>query len=233
MIFSTLSSLCSRLYYALRLMFSAYFIGATVLMLIFALVTVNLEQWNFARASFDPIVLMFTAVMPIVSILLTANMFAEEWEERAFPLIWTYPVPKWLLLLERTLVLAGILVLYHFLVLAAVHYGFMELTSEQMWEIVKLAAPTHLFLCGLTLFVSLLGRNLLIGMAAGAGYWLVEMITRGLQTKHLFLFQSVPGWQIETVDTITNRWWVFSLGCMFIALSFVMFILGGRWLARK
>lgn len=225
-----IGTLTKRMYYSLKLMLSAYFIGALALAVILSIVTVNIEQWHFNIASVDTLIMMFTVAFPLVTVMLTGNMFAEDLEERVFPMIWTYPVRKWLFLIERVVVLVIILAVYFAATLGAIHYGLMELTQSQVWDIIKYSGPTHLCLAGITLLSTLLGRNLLTGIAVGTGYWLIEVITRGQWTKKLFVFNSV--WSLENVDLESNLWWVFGLGCLLIALSAGMFIAGRHWIAK-
>lgn len=221
-----------RLYYSFRLMFSSYFIGGAALAILLVIVTVFIEKWQFARATFDTVLLMHTIVLPLVTIIFTANAFAEELEERVFPLVWTYPVRKWALFVERASSLLIILTLYYAASIFAVHMWLFELTRAQVWDLLRLAIPTHVFLGGMTLMFSLIGRSLLTGLAAGGGYWFVELITRGQWTKKsIFLFE--PVWKLGFVDEIVNRWRVFGLGLLWFTVSLVLFILGRRRLANK
>lgn len=222
---------CRGLYYAFRLMFSSYFIGGAALAIALAVVTVQIENWHFAKASFETVQLMFIVVMPLVTIIFTANAFAEDFDERVFPLVWTYPVRKWTVFMERTAALWLILVIFFSTHIAAVHVGLMELTRSQVWDLLKLSLPTHLFLSGGTLLFSLLGRSLLAGIAAGGGYWLMEMTTLGQWTKGMYLFE--PVWTLGIVEHDVNRWGLFGLGLFWFVLSLVLFIFAKRWIARK
>lgn len=226
-----MSAIFKRAWYALKLMFSGYFIGAVILGLSFTVVTVQIENWHFASASMNSLITMFTVVMPLFTIVLTANAFAEELEELTFPLLWTYPAIKWLLLLERLLMVILLVAFYLMMSLWAVHYWLIELTKEGIWEIVRAALPVHAIFIGITLLFSLVSRNMIAGLAAGTLYWLVEMITRGTWTKKLYLFQMV--WPIEGYDPLEQNWWILSIAIALTAMSVIVFVFGRYWLAKN
>lgn len=220
-----------RLRYSFRLMFSSYFLGGVALAILFGVATVFIEEWQFAWATFDTVLLMHTIVLPLVTIIFTANAFAEELEERVYPLVWTYPIWKWALFVERAAALLLILAVYYGASILAVHMWLFELTRSEVWDLIRLAVPTHVFLGGLTMMFSLLGRSLLAGIVAGGGYWLMELITLGQWTKGICLFE--PVWKLGVVREEVNRWWVFGLGLLWIVISLMLFMYGRRWLARK
>lgn len=220
-----------RMFYAWKLMLSGYLFSAIAAGLILVVISVNIERWRFGSAGIDSILTMLCICVPIVTIILVSNLFAEDFEQEAFMLMYTYPVSKAALFAERCLVALIAFTIYIGLFLGSIHLWLFELSYNDIEKMMRTAVPVNVYLGGIALLGSLAGRGVIIGLGAGCGYWLVDFITQGLWTKQLYLFQ--PIWPIQNVDTNLNLRFVFALGLIYVLLAFLVFIFGKRWLIKS
>ncbi|RXZ77847.1 hypothetical protein EBB07_27655 [Paenibacillaceae bacterium] len=217
--------------YSGKIMMSAYFITAMLIVASTIIVIFQFEAWHFGTASPASLQLLVTVMLPLATILLAAGLFAEEFSGQLFALIWTYPFTPGRLLLERLSLLLMLMVLQLALAIVSIYWSPAQLSLQQLWEIAYLAWPTHLFLAGLSLMCSLLGRGALAGLAGGLIFWLAETITKGTWTKALFLFQ--PVWPRDQVATSDNRLLLISGAVACFVLAYGIFQLGRRYLIGK
>lgn len=156
----------------------------------------------------------FELLLPLTAGLAAAPLMTVEREERFGELRATYPEPRWLLPLGRTL-------LAMLLVLGAAVFGWLCFRLQAgAYPFLEMALPAvgpAAFLLGLALLIGNLVGSYWAAAAAAMGYWFFEVLSRGQYTKGLYLFQKT--WPLETVDYGANRWWLAGIGAALALLS--------------
>ncbi|WP_256760718.1 hypothetical protein [Cohnella sp. WQ 127256] len=215
-----------RMFYSGKLMLSGYLYGAFILLFGLLFILVNMESWEIAQANVASIITILMIGLPLFNILLFTNLFAEDMEERALDLVFTYPHRAHYLLLERIVFALIIATIAFGLSLLTAHFTLLHLSYENLWEITKRVVPVNAYLSGLSLLLSLIGRNVLIGLGAGISYWLLELMTMGKWTRALHLFQGI--WPTQAV-TLDNNGLFLLFGSMgWLAGSIILFTVGKR-----
>jgi hypothetical protein len=219
-----------RMLYGWKLMLSSYLFVSLLLALSIAVTLFFMETWQVASAELNSIMIFLCVVAPVFTIVLFANLLAEDFEQQVFPLTFTYSEPSLLILIERVIV--GVLILFVFwsTLLWIADARIMDLSNEEFTFIMKAAVPTHLFFAGLALLVSIVGRGVLAGLAVGVGYWLADFTSRGTYTGELYIFQSI--WPNKDVSDL-NSIWIYIASAAFFTMAMLSFAYAKRWIAGK
>ncbi|WP_227013906.1 hypothetical protein [Paenibacillus psychroresistens] len=184
---------------------------------------IGLEQRDLHTLTF-----LMLLVMPVIAIVIFANSFAEELEERLPRLLYAYPFKMLYVILER-IGLCLILLLISFTIsIIGGYLGGIPLSWQDVNYVAWRIFPASLFLGALSLLVSLLGRNMLAGLGAGIGYWFIEMTTQGQWTGKIFLFQFI--WPVAAATSqIENSLYLLLLGLALFTAAIFLFHKARAW----
>lgn len=101
---------------------------------------------------------------------------------------------------------------------------------DDWWALMRAAAPASLFIGAVSATASLIGRNVLVGLGAGIGYWIMELLSHGKWTGPLYLFQSV--WPNKGIDDDNNALLLVCGAAVLVCLAAVTVVKGKPWLAK-
>lgn len=213
--------------YTFKLMMSGFLYGAFAVLLLLLLLIANVENWSLGKADLPTIHAIMLFGLPVYAILLCANMLAEDLEERTFGLLLSYRLRPLLLLLDRLLIVLLLMVLAVGLCLAAANFFLFELRLRDVGVLSARVLPVMLLLGMFSLLLTLVGGNMLLGLGAGLGYALFELMTMGNWTKSLFLYQSV--FLNQQVEPANNQIYITAIGAALLVLCTCIFVQGRRW----
>lgn len=123
---------------------------------------------------------LFEVYLPVLAVLLFARLVSLEFEEDTAELLLSYPVSRAKILAGKLAVGGAALAVAYVATLIAV-VPFYE--GENAWRLVGISLPPALFLVGLTVFASTLGRSTLAGITAGGGTWVAQLFLGGKYTN--------------------------------------------------
>ncbi|BBI35188.1 hypothetical protein KCTCHS21_45870 [Cohnella abietis] len=220
-----------KIVYSCKLMLSGYLYGALLYGIGLLLLLANTKELGIGEAELHTLCSILLLGMAPFSILIFSNLFSEEMEERALGLIFTYRQKAVTLLIERVVVAALLTVLLYGLCLVTAHYRILKLNSTDVWEISKMILPANLYLASLALFFSLIGRNVLVGLGVGMGYFILEMMTMGQWTGPMFLFQSI--WPKGVISLEEHSLYLLFASVVSMVFSILIFTYGKHRLAHN
>lgn len=182
--------LLSRMRYAWRILCGDYLLAIAIFAALIATGCLNLPKL-VPSLGFYEVKIMVIFVLPLLTIALSASLFAEDFSEGTFAHHLSYPHSHLLVFAERIAVAALLLVIYETTLLWAIDRWVFPLSPSQLAYLIKHSLSVHLFIGTLTALGSLLGRNMAVGLGAGATVWLVEYLMAGISLNRYYLFQSV------------------------------------------
>jgi hypothetical protein len=242
-----------RMGYHLKVMWSGYWIGAIAVLVFSAVLAANAGSLGFMMPERDVQKAVFAVTTPVFAALSFSAVAAEELEERVMRLLYTFSFPAVYVILEKIaicliLLTAGISVSAAAAVAslpatAEAGVGLPEVLDERdaitpvngdAWDawrtLVRAAAPSSLFIGAVSAAASLIGRNVLVGLGAGIGYWILELISHGKWTGPLYLFQSV--WPNEGIDNEINALLLCSAAGALVCIAAGIVAKGKQWLIK-
>jgi ABC-type transport system involved in multi-copper enzyme maturation permease subunit len=222
-----MSTFLRRISYSFNLMLSGSLWGAFLISIILAIIISHLEFFGFGQPDLHTLLMLMLIVTPVIAVVIFANSFAEELEEKLFKLLYAYPYKMLYVILEK-ITLGLILLLFSFaLSLFVGHLCGVSLTWHDVIDLGWRILPATLFLGALSLFVSLLGRNMLAGLGAGIGYWFIELTTFGKWTGKLYLFQ--PIWPMNAINQNENSLLLLIIGFILFTAAILLFHKARAW----
>jgi ABC-type transport system involved in multi-copper enzyme maturation permease subunit len=223
--------LLSRGKYAWRILWGGYLLAiAAFAMLIAAVSLMALKQMPFL--GFFGVKIAIISVLPLLSIALSAALFAEDFSEGTFAHHLSYPYSQLLVFIERITVVALLIVVYEAALLWAIDRWVFALSSPQLAYLIKHSLSVHLFVGALAALGSLLGRNMAVGLGAGAAVWLLEYLMSGVLHNRYSLFQAV--WRVnQFADPAHNAIALFGAAATLLCCCLLLLGKGRGWLVRK
>jgi ABC-type transport system involved in multi-copper enzyme maturation permease subunit len=223
-----MSTLYRRISYSMKMMLSGSLWGTFLISILLA-ISISHPSWiELEQRSQHSLIFLMLIVMPVIAIIIFANSFAEELEEKLSRLLYAYPFKMLYVILERIGLCLILLLVTFALSLLGGYLGGISLSWHDVGYAAWRVFPASLFLGALSLLVSLLGRNMLAGLGAGIGYWFLELITQGQWTGRIFLFHSI--WPInETISQNENSILLFLIGFTLLTAAIVLFHKARTW----
>lgn len=185
-----LSLLLSRMRYAWRILWGGYLLAVTacaVLLFAGCLVLPKLVP----DPSFYLVKLVIIFTFPLLTIALCAALFADDFSEGTFAHHLSYPYSHLLVFTERIVVVTLLLISYLTAFLWVLDRFVFALDRPHLLYLIKHSFSVNLFVGSLVALCSLLGRNMAVGLGAGATVWLVEYLMAGISLNRYYLFQAV------------------------------------------
>lgn len=170
-------------------------------------------------------------MVPLVGIVVCANLFSQEWENHTEALWMTRPRGRGGLLLVRAALALGYTSLVASVPLVVQYFSYVRFAWREMLLVVL--APT-LFLGVVGMAVGLVGKNSAIAFLAPLAYWFFEMTTKGKYTGLLYLFSraSLPcANEVECEMMVAAFPWALSKGLV-LGVSAVLLALSAGYLGR-
>jgi putative effector of murein hydrolase LrgA (UPF0299 family) len=216
-----MSTTYRRISYSIRIMLSGSLWGAFLISILLA-ISISDPSWiELEQRSLHSLIFLMLIVMPVIAVVIFANSFAEELEEKLSRLLYAYPFKMLYVILERIGLCLIFLLVSFALSLLGGYLGGISLSWHDIGYSAWRVFPASLFLGALSLLVSLLGRNMLAGLGAGVGYWFLELTTQGQWTGKIFLFQFI--WPV-TATTTQNENSLYLLLIGFTLLTVAIFL---------
>jgi ABC-type transport system involved in multi-copper enzyme maturation permease subunit len=217
-----MSTLYGRINYSIKIMLSGSLWGSLLISVLLAISISHPEWMELQQRSLHSLIFLMLIVMPVIAIVIFANSFAEELEERLPRLLYAYPFKMPYVILERIGLCLIFLLVSFALSLLGGYLGGISLSWHDIGYAAWRVLPASLFLGALSLLVSLLGRNMLAGLGAGVGYWFLELTTQGQWTGKIFLFHFI--WPIHLSTTQNeNSIFLFLIGFILLTVAIYLF----------
>ncbi len=182
--------LLSRAKYAWRILWGSYLLAIAVIAALIAAGCLMLPE-VFPSSGFYQVKIAFIFILPLLTIAISAALFADDFSEGTFAHHFSYPFSQLLVFAERGTVAALLLVIYEAALLWAIDRWAIALSTTQLAYIIKHSLSVNMFLGGLAALSSLLGRNMAVGLGVGGAVWLLEYFMSSMPLNRYYLFQSV------------------------------------------
>jgi hypothetical protein len=162
--------------------------AAAVLTAVILLITLNLDNWKFvSEIELVHLIGLYEIAFSLIPVFIFSQLFAEELEEDIFKWLFSLPLNRVKLGLERWLLGMAILLGSYYGSLAVIHFTVMNIpwasfTTE--------ALIPSLWLGHLTLLCTLLFRDYRVGLAVPLVHWTIESLSHGVMTKQWSLFMA-------------------------------------------
>jgi putative effector of murein hydrolase LrgA (UPF0299 family) len=223
-----MSTTYRRISYSIRIMLSGSLWGAFLISILLA-ISISHPSWiELEQRSLHSLIFLMLIVMPVIAIVIFANSFAEELEEKLSKLLYAYPFKMLYVILERIGLCLIFLLVCFALSLLGGYLGGISLSWHDIGYAAWRVFPASLFLGALSLLVSLLGRNMLAGLGAGVGYWFLELTTQGQWTGKIFLFQSI--WPLNnSTSQNENSLYLLLIGFALLTAAVFLFHKARTW----
>lgn len=223
--------LLSRAKYAWRILWGSYLLGIAVIAALIAVGCLMLPE-VFPSSGFYQVKMAYIFILPLLTIAISAALFADDFSEGTFAHHFSYPYSQLLVFAERVTVAALLLVIYEAVMLWAIDRWAIALSTAQLAYIIKHSLSVNMFLGTLTALCSLLGRNFAVGLGVGATVWLLEYFMSSMPLNRYYLFQAV--WPVSRfADQSHNS------NALFVAAGILLFCCllilwkGRDWLVRR
>lgn len=182
--------LVSRLKFAWRILWGGYLLAVAACAVLIAAGCLVLPKL-LPSPGFYVVKLVIIFISPLLTIALCAALFADDFSEGTFSHHLSYPYSHLLVFTERITVVALLLVGYQAVLLWVISHFVFPLQAPQLLYLIKHSLSVNLFVGSLTALGSLLGRNMAVGLGAGATVWLLEYFMSTLSLHRYYLFQAV------------------------------------------
>jgi hypothetical protein len=202
-------------------------LGICVLLSVFILVPKEIITAKFLEPHFIDSNFFFFSdfILAIVMMFTILILFSEDFGKDSLEYINSLPISKFHFLLVRFLRMSLFVFVPHMVVLCFFNLyanGMME-KNVGFVELLKLSAPTALFLMSFSLFVMVLTRKLFYSTILVGGYLLLDASSMGnfLGDKTLFISMYVRNFSPKQIAD--NRTMFFMLSLLLIILACLLF----------
>ncbi len=221
----------TRLWYALRMLSGGYLLAICCFAAAIAAYCLLLPELQPSAGSY-PIRVAFIFCMPLLTIAVCAALFADDFRERTLACHLSYRRSQVLVFVERLFVALGLLALYTIILLLAVNRFSIALNEVEMLYIARHSLSVHLFAAAVGSLGSLLGRNINVGLGAGAALWIIEFFMSSTPQHRYYLFQAI--WFANPkLDPEQNAVGIVALAIVLLGGSLLMLWKGRGWLMRR
>ncbi|WNS46082.1 hypothetical protein [Paenibacillus sp. MMS20-IR301] len=192
----------SRVKYAWRIIWSGYFIVIAVIAVLIAAGCLMLPKL-LPGSGFYQVKVVCIVILPLLSIALSAAVFADDFSEGTFAHHFSYPYSQLLVFTERFLTVMLLLAVYEAALLWAMDRWVTALSTAELAYIIKHSLSVHLCAGGLAALSSLLARNMAAGLGAAGTVWLLEYSMSRTPLNRYYLFQAV--WPVSRSANISHN----------------------------
>lgn len=220
----------TSLRYHLKLMGGGLFWGALVCMVVMAVVVANLNGMTKTWPSMPLLVTVLSASLPVCTILLFANILAEETENRLLPLLYTFPGSLLRFIVERIIIVAVLQLLAWGGLLICSGFVLKSLAFRDMLHITGLVVPPNMLLGLLTLLAVLLGNNTIAGLIPGFVYWFAQLLFPSWDGPFRLIWRGLP---VSVVSSMKHSFTMSGLAIVAFLLLCYTVIRGKAWIIRK
>lgn len=223
--------LLSRAKYAWRILWGGYLLAIAVIAVLIAACCLMLPEL-MPSPGFYQVKIAYIFILPLLTIALSAALFADDFSEGTFAHHFSYPYSQLLVFAERLTVAALLLVIYEAVLLWAIDRWAIALSTAQLVYIIKHSLSVNMFLGGLTALCSLLGRNMAVGLGVGATVWLLEYFMSSMPLNRYYLFQAV--WPVSRfADQSHNANALFVAAVIMFFCCLLLLGKGRSWLVHR
>ncbi|MBE9916894.1 hypothetical protein G8C92_23020 [Paenibacillus donghaensis] len=223
--------LLSRAKYAWRILWGGYLIVIAIIAALIAAGCLMLPEL-LQSSGFYQIKIAYIFILPLLTIALSAALFADDFSEGTFAHHISYPYSQLLVFAERVIVAALLLVIYEAALLWAIDQWTIPLSAAQLAYIIKHSLSVNMFLGSLAALGSLLGRNMAVGLGVGATVWLLEYFMSSMPLNRYYLFQAV--WPVSRfADKSHNAIALFMAAGILLFCCLLLLGKGRGWLVRR
>lgn len=223
--------LLSRAKYAWRLLRGGYLLAIAVIATLIAVGCLMLPKL-LSSPGFYHVKVVYIFILPLLSIALSAILFADDFSEGTFAHHFSYPYSQLLVFAERVTVAALLLVIYEAALLWAIDRWAIALSTAQLTYIIKHSLSVNLFVGGLAALGSLLGRNMAVGLGVGGAVWLLEYYMASMPLNRYYLFQAV--WPVSRfADHSHNATALYVAAGIMLFCCLLLLKKGRGWLVRR
>jgi ABC-type transport system involved in multi-copper enzyme maturation permease subunit len=222
-----MSTIYRRVSYTLKVMLSGSLLGAFLISILLTIIISHPEWIGLANRDLHTLLTLMLIVMPVIAVVIFANCFAEELEEKLLRLLYVYPYKMLYVILEKIAICLICLLINFALNVWVADLWVIALTWDDVIYILWRILPATFFLGALSLFVSLLARNMLAGLGAGFGYWFLDLTMHGQWTQKLYLFQSI--WPIITTTQNDNSRFLLFIGSALLTAAILLLHKARTW----
>lgn len=181
---------------------------------------------------FYQVKIVYIFILPLLTIALSAALFADDFSEGTFAHQFSYPYSQLLVFAERGAVAVLLLVIYEAALLWTIDRWAIPLSSAQLAYIIKHSLSVNMFVGGLAALSSLLGRNMAVGLGVGATVWLLEYFMSSMPLNRYYLFQAV--WPVSRfADKSHNAIALFVAAGILLFCCLLLLGKGRGWLVRR
>lgn len=221
----------SRIKYAWRILWGGYLFAIAFIAVLLAVGCLLLPKLLFAPG-FYHVKVVFIAILPLLTIALSAALFADDFSEGTFAHHYSYPYSQLLVFAERGVVVVLLLAIYETMLLWAMDRWVIALSTAELAYIIKHSFSVNLFIGSLTALSSLIGRNMAVGLGVGAGTWLLEYSMSGTSLHRYYLFQAV--WPVSRFADPSHNAIALFVAAGILLLGCLLLLKKGRgWLVRR
>lgn len=219
--------LLSRAKYAWRILWGGYLLAIAVIAGLIAAGCFILPSPGFYQVK-----VTFIFILPLLTIALSAALFADDFNEGTFAHHFSYPYSQVLVFAERVTVAALLLVIYEAVLLWAIDRWVIALSTAQLAYIIKHSLSVNMFIGSLAALGSLLGRNMAVGLGVGATVWLLEYFMSSRPLNRYYLFQAV--WPVSRFsDESYNTIALFVAAGILLVCCLFLLKKGRGWLVSR
>lgn len=223
--------LLSRAKYAWRILWGGYLLAIAIIAALIAAGCLMLPV-VMPSSGFYQVKVAFIFILPLLTIALSAALFADDFTEGTFFHHFSYPYSQLLVFAERVTIAMLLLVIYEAALLWAIDRWAIALNTAQLVYIIKHSTSVNMFLSGVATLSSLLGRNMAVGLGVGVTVWLMEYLLSSMPLNRYYLFQAV--WPVSRFADQSHK-----AIALFVAAGILFFCCllllgkGREWLVRK
>lgn len=169
------------------------------------------------------VLLVLEVALPAVLVLLMSSALSADSSALFEPLLLSYPSRALGWAIWRATPVVVVVAAVSVCIGAVADAVYMHLDANRLFSMIF---PTALALSGLTAFGNLLTRVMHGGVILPLGYWALDLVTKGVFTRKLYLFEGSYPSPLATVD---DKAWLALVG----ALSWVCAVCLKRWASAR
>lgn len=226
-------SLQSLLYYQMRLIWRVNLWIAPVIALF---ISVFLYLPDYAHIYWS--LKMSENFVPLMGIVICANLFSQEWEGETTELWLVKPTSRTKLLLARTSVAYGYTL---FVVIVPLFWQYVTYVQFDWREMLLVVIPPTILLATLGMVIGIIIKRSDVAFLIPLAYWFFEMTTKGDYTGIFHLFSRTafvqgadPAGALTTFPWVVSKWLTIGAGAGLLAFSaWFLERAGRRSLVRK
>lgn len=176
----------------LRIISNGMFWSAWLFAIAMAIVILILQQFTGSPIPLSTMMKTLSISLPVFTVLMFANLMAEEIEQRLFAHLFTLRYSVARLVSERMLIAIVSLFLVWAVWSLCVTIAMPQLGTTALLKITMVIVPTNLLLGMVVLMATLVGKNVVVGLICGFSLWLVEIMGRGWHWPIRLTWYQVP-----------------------------------------